>query len=479
MRHPVAGDRDSDSFHVSERHQRYRVPRVGASRRGGRTVSLPPGLGRVRRITGAEAQDNFVGSDFTYEDISGRELDDYTLLDGRAERDMDRCRTGSALPAYRIESRAKDAQARFPRVVSRSERTISSSCMPTSTTAVTSGRRSTMCGELELVQSIWTLSEISHDEYRRSRPTPSWSHQSVRYNTRAEGGGFQPERAGAESSGAPARELGPREMCSSHLRMVSCWNWCTTGLSSRSAARSASSRPPARLRPRSRPLTSSGLTSSRFDAAMMARTSGARHAERDQRHLQHLVAEIEDEEHARGLAVDRQHEAPVLDLVVGVRPLVRDTRSASVIAFVFVVLRLTNSPEIRPCAHFRVVRQQHAVRLRLHHRQLRVGERLALPVQVRVREVADVVDDHRVVRAPGEVERDRAPRPRPFELGDVGDLPLARERADRPERSRSGRASPARGTTRCGCAGRCGRRDRGTSACSGPRRRTSSRDRRR
>jgi hypothetical protein len=34
-----------------------------------------PALGRVRRITGAEAQDNFVGSDFTYEDISGRELD--------------------------------------------------------------------------------------------------------------------------------------------------------------------------------------------------------------------------------------------------------------------------------------------------------------------------------------------------------------------------------------------------------------------
>ena len=29
-------------------------------------------LGRGRRITGAEAQDKFVGSDFTYEDISGR-----------------------------------------------------------------------------------------------------------------------------------------------------------------------------------------------------------------------------------------------------------------------------------------------------------------------------------------------------------------------------------------------------------------------
>ena len=38
-----------------------------------------PSLGRVRRIAGTEAQESFVGSDFTYEDIGGREFDDYTL----------------------------------------------------------------------------------------------------------------------------------------------------------------------------------------------------------------------------------------------------------------------------------------------------------------------------------------------------------------------------------------------------------------
>ena len=37
-----------------------------------------PSLGRVRRIAGTETQESFVGSDFTYEDIGGRELDDYT-----------------------------------------------------------------------------------------------------------------------------------------------------------------------------------------------------------------------------------------------------------------------------------------------------------------------------------------------------------------------------------------------------------------
>jgi len=56
-----------------------------------------PSLGRVRRIAGTEAQESFVGSDFTYEDIGGREFDDYS---------------------YALESRRKDSGAAFPRVVS-------------------------------------------------------------------------------------------------------------------------------------------------------------------------------------------------------------------------------------------------------------------------------------------------------------------------------------------------------------------------
>lgn len=76
-----------------------------------------PSLGRVRRIAGSEAQESFVGSDFTYEDIGGRELEsyDYRLLDDNASwKGTD----GVAHPAYRLESRRKDAGSRFPRVVS-------------------------------------------------------------------------------------------------------------------------------------------------------------------------------------------------------------------------------------------------------------------------------------------------------------------------------------------------------------------------
>jgi hypothetical protein len=76
-----------------------------------------PSLGRVRRIAGSEAHESFVGSDFSYEDIGGRELEDFTyaLLDENAAW---MSTDGASHPAYRLESRRKDRSAEFPRVVS-------------------------------------------------------------------------------------------------------------------------------------------------------------------------------------------------------------------------------------------------------------------------------------------------------------------------------------------------------------------------
>lgn len=76
-----------------------------------------PSLGRVRRIAGGEAQESFVGTDFSYEDIGGREFDDYTytLIDENASW---RAPDGQVYPAYRLESRRKDKSARYPLVVS-------------------------------------------------------------------------------------------------------------------------------------------------------------------------------------------------------------------------------------------------------------------------------------------------------------------------------------------------------------------------
>jgi hypothetical protein len=76
-----------------------------------------PSLGRVRRIAGAETQESFVGTDFTYEDIGGRELDEYTyaIVDENATWAPP---GGTARPVWQLESRRKDPSAQFPRVVS-------------------------------------------------------------------------------------------------------------------------------------------------------------------------------------------------------------------------------------------------------------------------------------------------------------------------------------------------------------------------
>lgn len=76
-----------------------------------------PSLARVRRIAGAETQESFVGSDFTYEDIGGREFDEYTyaIVDENATWTAP---GGAAQPAWRLESKRKDKSAEFPRVQS-------------------------------------------------------------------------------------------------------------------------------------------------------------------------------------------------------------------------------------------------------------------------------------------------------------------------------------------------------------------------
>ena len=79
-----------------------------------------PSLGRVRRIAGSEAQDSFVGSDFSYEDIGGREFDDYTyaFAGGDGEHASWTAPDGKTHAAYRLESVRKNASVEFPRVVS-------------------------------------------------------------------------------------------------------------------------------------------------------------------------------------------------------------------------------------------------------------------------------------------------------------------------------------------------------------------------
>jgi hypothetical protein len=140
-----------------------------------------PSLSRVRRIAGSETQDSFVGSDFTYEDISGRELDDfrYTMVEENA---VWTAPDGQRVPAYRIESRAKDAQARFPRVVS----TIRKDNFVIVHADIHNRRDERQkiydVRRLDLVQSIWTLAEIVMTNSTEQSRTELLV-KSVRYNT--------------------------------------------------------------------------------------------------------------------------------------------------------------------------------------------------------------------------------------------------------------------------------------------------------
>lgn len=118
-----------------------------------------PALGRVRRIAGAEAQNAFVGSDFTYEDISGRRVDDYTYA--MVEQNGTWTAPDSRrFPAYRIESRSRDAAARFPRVVSTVRKDNFVVVQADIYNRSDEHQKTYVVRRLENVQGIWTSTDI-------------------------------------------------------------------------------------------------------------------------------------------------------------------------------------------------------------------------------------------------------------------------------------------------------------------------------
>lgn len=76
-----------------------------------------PALGRVRRIAGRDTQESFVGSDLSYEDIGGRELNDYTYRFVPRETSWTSS-DGRSHAVWQLESRATDTQSTYPRTVS-------------------------------------------------------------------------------------------------------------------------------------------------------------------------------------------------------------------------------------------------------------------------------------------------------------------------------------------------------------------------
>jgi hypothetical protein len=119
-----------------------------------------PSLGRVRRIAGSEAQESFVGSDFSYEDIGGRELEEFTyaLVD---ETSIWAAPGGPAQPAYRLESKRKDRSAEFPRVVSLVLKDTFVVVHADVYNRRNEKQKTYTVKRLEAVQGIWTVTQSS------------------------------------------------------------------------------------------------------------------------------------------------------------------------------------------------------------------------------------------------------------------------------------------------------------------------------
>lgn len=71
-----------------------------------------PELGRVRRIASAEKHGNFAGTDFSYEDISGRKLEDYAYELPRQDVD------NNGVQCFLLLSKSKDTNVAFPEIYS-------------------------------------------------------------------------------------------------------------------------------------------------------------------------------------------------------------------------------------------------------------------------------------------------------------------------------------------------------------------------
>lgn len=139
-----------------------------------------PALGRVRRIAGEEKQESFVGSDLSYEDIGGRDITEYSYA--FAQRDGSwQGPDGRTYPAWHLESRARDAKAKYPRVVSvvRKDNFFA-------VAADVFNRRSERekrydVRQLERIDGIWTATDVvMMNELQRTRT--ELTVRSARYN---------------------------------------------------------------------------------------------------------------------------------------------------------------------------------------------------------------------------------------------------------------------------------------------------------
>ncbi|MBW2038311.1 MAG: outer membrane lipoprotein-sorting protein [Deltaproteobacteria bacterium] len=134
-----------------------------------------PALGRIRRIATREKDENFVGTDFSYEDISGRKLEDYTyqLIEEGIIYEGKNC--------YLLASYPKEKGSKYPKILSwvRKDNFV-----------VTKAEYYSKKGEiekiykvlkLEKIDGIWTSLELLMENLKTNHKT-SIKVKEVQYN---------------------------------------------------------------------------------------------------------------------------------------------------------------------------------------------------------------------------------------------------------------------------------------------------------
>lgn len=134
-----------------------------------------PALGRIRRIATGEKDENFAGTDFSYEDISGPKLEDYhyDLVDDVVVHDSAEC--------YLLASFPKELDRRFTKILSWVRKDNFFVIKAEYYNKMDRLEKTFSASQITLINDIWTALEISMENHKTRHKTISYIVE-VNYN---------------------------------------------------------------------------------------------------------------------------------------------------------------------------------------------------------------------------------------------------------------------------------------------------------
>jgi len=134
-----------------------------------------PALGRIRRIATREKDENFAGTDFSYEDISGRKLEEYTyeLIKDEIIFENQKC--------YLLASYPKEINPKFPKILSWIKKDSFVVIKGEYYNKKREVEKTFKVSKLEKIDGIWTSLEFQMENHKMNHKTFSIVTE-VKYN---------------------------------------------------------------------------------------------------------------------------------------------------------------------------------------------------------------------------------------------------------------------------------------------------------